>query len=101
MKSANRIKSYSKILNELTKENLTKTIQFYGFLECAKILRFLSIMVEGETVDMPSLKYILSNINECIDKHARDYRDEVHLKYFNSLFELRNKIEYVTSISIK
>ncbi len=101
MRSVNKLNSYPKILNELTKENLTNTLQFYGFLECAKILRFLSVMVEGETVDMPSLKYILANLNECIDKHTRDYRDNVHLKYFHSLFELRSKIEYVTSISVK
>lgn len=100
MRSADKTKSYSKVLNELTKKNLTKTLQFYGFIECAKILRFLSLMVEGETLDLPALRYILANLNECINKHARDYRDEVHLNYFHSLFELRTKIEFVTSVNI-
>jgi len=65
------------------------------------MLRFLTIVVDSDMMDIPSLKYLLANLNECIDRHARGYSDENSLKYFHDLFILRNEIEYITSISKK
>lgn len=94
-------RSYTAVIEDLRKQNIIQTIQFYGFVECAKMLRFLSVMVDGETLDVPSLQYLLANLNECIEMHAHGYTDDKSLRYFNSLYKLREEIEFITSISKK
>ncbi|MCP2124511.1 UNVERIFIED_ORG: hypothetical protein J2Y93_004669 [Pantoea agglomerans] len=96
-----KIRPYSAIAQSLSREKIIEKIQFYGFIECAKMLRFLSVVVDTDFLDQPSLKYLLANINDCIDRHARGYSDENTMRYFNDLFILRDEIEYITSISKK
>lgn len=89
---------FSMVLDGLNKANIIETLQFYGFTECAKMVRFLSIVVDGDVIDTASFKYLLANLNECIEKHARGYTEDKSLRYFDGLVKLRNEIEYVTSI---
>ncbi len=93
--------SYTSVLAGLSRKKMIGKIQFYGFIECARMLRFLSTVVESEVIDIPSLKYLLANLNECIEKHAKGYTDANTLSYFRSLFELRDEIEFIASISNK
>jgi len=76
-------------------------LQFYGFVECAKMVRFLTLVVDSDVIDTPSFKYLLAVLNECIDRHAKGYTDKNSLTYFDDLVKLRNEIEYITSISYK
>lgn len=96
-----KISSYAVVAQNLNREKIIERLQFYGFIECAKMLRFLTVVVDSDMMDIPSLKYLLANLNECIDRHARGYSDENSLKYFHDLFILRNEIEYIASISKK
>lgn len=92
------IKSYSSTINSLNKEDIIKVIGFYGFVECAKMLRFLTLVVEDDNIDTPSFKYLYATLKECIEKHAHYYTDERHMEYFRPLYELRDKIEYINSV---
>lgn len=96
-----RIRPYTAIAEGLSREKIIGKLQFYGFVECAKMLRFLSVVVDTDFLDQPSLKYLLANINECIERNTKGYSNESALKYFNDLCILRDEIEYITSISRK
>lgn len=92
------LKKYNSILHSLNKEEIIKVISFYGFVECAKMLRFLTLVVEDDNIDTPSFKYLYATLKECIEKHAHGYTDERQMEYFRPLYELRDKIEYVSSV---
>jgi hypothetical protein len=92
--------SYSTVLRHLKKQDIDERVRFYGFVECDKISTFLREFVgEDEVIDMNSYRYILENINDCLKNHAKNYKDTKSLKYFRPLFELRDELEFITSIS--
>lgn len=95
------IRPYEDIVERLNRENLIERIQIYGFIECENMLNFLSIKGEKEVLDIPSLKYLLDNLNKCLERHVNRYSDEAALRYFHELFVLRDEIEFVASISRK
>lgn len=90
--------TYSIIRQRLTKRDITDCLSFYGFVECARMSTFLSEVVDGD-IDIPSYRYLLACLNNCLHTHARGYNDEASLKYFRPLFNLRDEIEFITSIA--
>lgn len=92
--------SYSVVLKRLSKDRINEYLSFYGFVECAKMSRFLTEMVD-DFIDMASYRYILANLDDCIKTHAYGYNDSESLKYFRPLYQLRDEIEYITSISMQ
>ncbi|EQA1624960.1 hypothetical protein V5K00_RS23015 [Enterobacter asburiae] len=101
LKTTTKNHTYTIILDGLKKQNVIEKLQFYGFVECAKMVRFLSLVVESDVIDTPSLKYLLANLNECLERNARSYTDGNSLRYFATLVKLRDEIEYITSIRIE
>jgi hypothetical protein len=93
-------KSYSRVLKRLSKNKINEYLSFYGFVECAKMSIFLSEVVD-DFIDMASYRYLLANLNECLKTHAHGYNDDASLMYFRPLYQLRDEIEYITSISMK
>lgn len=89
---------YSIIRQRLTKRDITECLRFYGFVECAKMSNFLSVVVDDD-IDIPSYRYLLACLNDCLHTHARAYKDEASLKYFRPLFKLRDEIDFITSIN--
>jgi hypothetical protein len=90
--------SYSVVLQRLNKYDIKERLCFYGFIECAKMSRFLTEFVDEE-IDMPSFRYLLASLTDCLETHAKGYNDAESLKYFRPLFQLRDEIEFVMSIS--
>ena len=90
--------SYATIRQRLNKQYITECLSFYGFVECSRMLTFLSVVV-NDAIDIPAYKFILACLNECLDTHASRYNDESSLKYFYPLFKLRSEIDFITSIA--
>lgn len=89
---------YPNLCQRLTKRYINERLSFYGFMECAKMSRFLEVVVEDD-IDTPSYRYLLACLNDCLQTHASGYKEDKSFTYFMPLVRLRDEIELLTLVS--
>lgn len=71
-----------------TSAGIRKRIELFGFIQCGKILSFLTYVcdtVPGES----ELRYIRDQLHECLTEHDNDRR-----KYFSEIRTLAAEIDF-------
>lgn len=91
------------IRKKLTRNHILKRLNAYGFLECENAMRYLNFTCNKDTLSIPELHYIYSEITACLKNHATDISrfglaNADAMSYFQDLESLREELEFVISI---
>lgn len=90
--------------NKISRIKILNVVKKYGFTECANIINFLQYVCARETLDIAELRFIHSQINDCLRQHAvysGKYHSADFMDYFQELKTLKDQLNFIISVNNK